>query len=186
MLVLAIIGVGGVYTGTNPTYTTAELSHHIKTSKSKFLISEPEIIVPLLGAATANNVSLQNIWIFDPLGQLIPSGHKSWRDLLNYGEQDWVCFNDAQKAKTRPAARLFSSGTTGLPKGANLTHYNLISQHELTTKAHPRPHAVSLSQKIFSVRCESSGLNYFIRRFLELLHYPCFTLLRLHQQMSVL
>lgn len=153
MLVLAIIGVGGVYTGTNPTYTTAELSHHIKISKSKFLFSEPEILESLLGAAKENNVPLQNIWIFDPLGQPIPSGHKSWRALLNFGEQDWVRFNDVEKAKTRPAARLFSSGTTGLPKGTNITHYNLISQHELTTKAHPRPHAVSLNYRNRSQMC---------------------------------
>ncbi|EEA26595.1 hypothetical protein PMAA_076560 [Talaromyces marneffei ATCC 18224] len=117
LLVLAIIGASGVYTGTNPAYPTAELSHHIKTSKSKFLISEPEILESLQGAATENNILCENIWIFDPLGQHIPAGHKSWRELLNFGEQDWVRFNDAQTAKTKPAARLLSSGTSGLPKG---------------------------------------------------------------------
>ena len=147
MLVLAIIGVGGVFTGTNPAYTTAELSHHIKTSKSRFLISEPEILESLLEAADENNIPRQNIWIFDALGQLIPPGHKSWKELLNFGEQGWVRFKDTQSAKTRPAARLFSSGTTGLPKGANLTHYNLISQHELVNKAHSRPYTVSLYQE---------------------------------------
>lgn len=143
MLVLAIIGVGGVFTGTNPAYTTAELSHHIKTSKSRFLISEPEILESLLEAADENNIPRQNIWMFDALGQLIPPGHKSWKELLNFGEQGWVRFKDTQSAKTRPAARLFSSGTTGLPKGANLTHYNLISQHELVNKAHSRPYTIS-------------------------------------------
>lgn len=144
MIVLAIIGVGGVFTGTNPSYTAAELSHHIKVSNSKFLISEPDILQPLLAAAKENKVPKENIWIFDPIGQPIPSGHRSWRELLNSGEQDWVRFSDVETAKTKAAARLFSSGTTGLPKGADLTHYNFISQNELTTKANPRPYTVSL------------------------------------------
>lgn len=144
MIVLATIGVGAVFTGTNPAYTAAELTHHIKIAKSKFLISEPEILQPLLVAAKENKVPKENIWIFDPIGQPIPSGHKSWRELLNYGEQDWVRFSDAETAKTKAAGRLFSSGTTGLPKGADLTHYNLISQNVLTTKANPRPYEVSL------------------------------------------
>lgn len=145
MIVLAIIGAGGVFTGTNPSYTSAELTHHMKTSKSKFLISEPEILEPLLIAAKKNSIPSQKIWIFDPIGQQIPSGQQSWRELLNYGEQDWVRFDDLHLASTTPAARLFSSGTTGLPKGANITHYNFIAQNELTSKANPKPYAVSMT-----------------------------------------
>ncbi|KAH8699235.1 hypothetical protein BGW36DRAFT_293241 [Talaromyces proteolyticus] len=143
MLVLAIIGAGGVFTGTNPSYTAAELAHHIKTSKAKFLISEPEILAPLLVAAKERKISEANIWIFDTQGQTLPPGSRSWKGLLNHGEQDWVRFEDANASRNTAAARLFSSGTTGLPKAVTITHLNLIAQQELTSKAHPRPHSVS-------------------------------------------
>lgn len=145
MLVLAIIGVGGVFTGTNPSYTAAELSHHMKTSQSKFLISEPEIVAPVLIAAKENGIPDSNIWIFDTQGQKLPEGRRSWKDLFNHGEQDWVRFDDQSVSQKVQAARLFSSGTTGLPKAVAITHLNLIAQHEMTELAHSRPYDVSLS-----------------------------------------
>lgn len=139
---LAIIGAGGVFTGSNPAYTPNELAHHIKASESKFIMSEPEILKSLLGAAEQTGIPKQNVWVFDNLKQTIPKGMKSWKELLNFGEDDWVRFDDLNKAQTTTAARLFSSGTTGLPKAVTITHYNLIAQHELVFGAHPRPYPV--------------------------------------------
>jgi acyl-CoA synthetase (AMP-forming)/AMP-acid ligase II len=151
MLVLAIIGVGGVFTGTNPSYTASELSHHIKTSQSKFLISEPEIFAPVLIAANENGITDSNIWIFDTQGQKLPEGRRSWKDLFNHGEEDWVRFDDRNISQKVHAARLFSSGTTGLPKAVTITHLNLIAQHEMTSGAHAPPYDVSLSPQYWLV-----------------------------------
>ncbi|RMJ23667.1 AMP-binding enzyme [Aspergillus sp. HF37] len=143
MLVLAIIGAGGIFTGSNPSYTPAELTHHIKASQSKFLFTEPEIMGSLLQAAGQAGVSEQNVWIFDNLGQDIPPGRRSWKELLQHGEDDWVRFNDLTTASETTAARLFSSGTTGLAKACTITHYNLIAQHELVFGVNPRPFRIS-------------------------------------------
>ncbi|KAJ5875745.1 uncharacterized protein N7473_013092 [Penicillium subrubescens] len=143
ILVLAIIGAGGVFTGSNPAYTPTELAHHIRASEAKFLISEPEILKSLLGAAQQTGVPEQNVWIFNNLGQSVPTGQKSWKELFKFGEADWVRFNDLETARTTTAARLFSSGTTGLPKAVMITHYNLIAQHELVLGADPRPYPIS-------------------------------------------
>lgn len=144
MLVLAIIGVGGIYTGTNPVYTAAELTHHIKTSHAKFLISETAILEPLLKAAKQADIPESNLWIFDPVAPEKLSGRRSWRELFDHGEQDWVRFDDFKTSSTSTAARLFSSGTTGLPKAVTMTHYNLIAQQELLYTADPRPYHVSI------------------------------------------
>ncbi|KAJ5143403.1 uncharacterized protein N7515_002190 [Penicillium bovifimosum] len=139
MLVLAIIGAGGIFTGSNPSYTPHELAHHIKASEAKFLFSEPEIVDSLLRAAGERGVSEKNVWIFDNLNQPIPKGMRSWKQLLTVGEEDWVRFDDLKTASTTTAARLFSSGTTGLPKAVTITHYNLAAQHELVIGVNPRP-----------------------------------------------
>ena len=137
MLFLGIIGAGGVFTGSNPGYTTHELAHHLKTSRAKFLISEPEILAPLLDAAKENGIPETNLWVFDAAGGKIPQGRRSWRDLFEHGEQDWVRFDDLKVASTTTAARLFSSGTTGLPKAVMITHRNLVAQQEMVFTADP-------------------------------------------------
>lgn len=95
-------------------------------------------------AAGEANLPNQNIWIFDNLGQSIPDGMRSWKQLLEFGEEDWVRFNDLETCQQTTAARLFSSGTTGLPKAVTITHHNLIGQHELVHGVNPRSYPVSL------------------------------------------
>lgn len=41
MLFMGIVGSGGIFAGSNPSYTAYEVRHHIKTTKTKFLIVEP-------------------------------------------------------------------------------------------------------------------------------------------------
>lgn len=143
MIFLGIIAAGGVFAGTNPSYTEFELVHHIKTSKAKFFITEPEMLQNSLKAAKQCGIPMSNIWIFDVLGQAIPSGFESWNQLLNHGEKDWVRFDDEKTCKATTAARLFSSGTTGLPKAAVLSHHNFLSQHTLVHGINNKPYRVS-------------------------------------------
>lgn len=142
ILFLGVVASGGVFAGSNPSYTQFELSHHIKTAKVKFIISEPHIVAPVLAAAQENDILKSRIWIFDEFNRELPSNMKSWRSLLGHGEQDWVRFDDLATAKSTAAARFFSSGTTGLPKAASVSHYNLAAQHTLVYEAHPRPYKV--------------------------------------------
>ncbi|EEP79425.1 hypothetical protein UREG_04271 [Uncinocarpus reesii 1704] len=143
ILFLAVIGAGGVFAGTNPAYTQFELAHHIKTARVSFVISEPEILENVLLAAKDNDVSSSRVWVFNTNGRPLPAGRRSWTDLLNHGEEDWVRFDDLETCKSTTAARLFSSGTTGLPKAAVISHYNLIAQHELLFEVAPVPYQIS-------------------------------------------
>ena len=146
MLFLGIIAAGGIFAGTNPSYTPFELVHHIKTSRSKFLITEPEMLDSVLAAAQECSIPTSNIWIFDVLKQPIPTGFRSWEALMQHGEKDWVRFDDEKTSKSTAATRLYSSGTTGLPKAATLTHHNLISQHTLVHEATWKPYEVCGSE----------------------------------------
>lgn len=136
---LGVVGAGGVFAGTNPAYTPDELAHTIKTAKVKYMFTAPDLLDPVIKAANATGMSMKNIIIFNPNHEKAPAGFTEWDDLLKYGEQDWIRFDDLETAKHTEAARLFSSGTTGLPKAASLSHYNLIGQHTLVFEANPRP-----------------------------------------------
>ncbi|KAK6387197.1 hypothetical protein LTS17_000463 [Exophiala oligosperma] len=143
MLFLGIVAVGGCFAGTNPAYTQFELTHHFKTSRARFLIVEPELLSNVLPAAKDCNIPRSNIMMFDTQNEAIPEGFVSWTSLLTHGERDWVRFDDEQTSRNTTAARLYSSGTTGLPKAASLSHYNFVSQHTLVYEYNPAPYEPS-------------------------------------------
>jgi acyl-CoA synthetase (AMP-forming)/AMP-acid ligase II len=143
ILFLSIIGAGGVYTGTNPSYTPFELTHHLKTSRARFIIAEPELLGSIKAAARTCEIPESHMWFFNVHGQSVPPTLKSWSELLSHGEDDWIRFNDKQVSRRTPVALLFSSGTTGLPKAAVLSHYNLVAQHTLAVEPQRVPYEVS-------------------------------------------
>ena len=128
---MGTIGAGGIFAGTNPAYTPFELAHHVRTAAVRYIITEPEMLGAITQAADECGIPRSNILIFNVLGQKVPEGFKSWETLLGCGEEDWLRFDDFETAKTTQAARLFSSGTTGLPKATMTSHYNLIAEHEM-------------------------------------------------------
>lgn len=54
--------------------------------------------------------------------------HQSWRVLLEYGEEPWYTFDDKQDARDILASLACTSGTTGLPKVAMMSHHHYVSQ----------------------------------------------------------
>lgn len=139
ILFLGVIAAGGVFVGTNPAYTPYELKHAFKIAKVKWVFCAPDLLAPVEKAMSELSLSKDCLALFNPDGNGATPGYKQWSDLLVHGEQDWIRFNDLRKAKETEASRMFSSGTTGLPKAASVSHHNLIAQHVLVFEANPRP-----------------------------------------------
>lgn len=145
-LVQGIVGTGGIFAGTNPAYTPLELTHHLKITAAKFIISEPELLPQMLTAAKSLGIPESRILVFHPLRtQKCPADLTSYLSLLEHGEADWMRFSSPEQSKSTTACRLTSSGTTGLPKACINTHFNLIAEHELN-------YAPAYYQKPYDVR----------------------------------
>lgn len=165
MVFLGLVGAGGIFSGVNPGYTPHELAHTLKIAKVKFVFVQPALLEATLKATDQVGIARERIIIFNPNGETAPEGVLQWRDLLKHGEEDWVRFDELETAKWTPAARLFSSGTTGLPKAADLSHYNLVAQHTLLYETNPRPweRRVVLALPMFHAATAPGAFCSFIR-----------------------
>ena len=148
MLFLGIVGAGGCFTGSNPAYTPSELSHHIQNTKARFVITESELLPKIALAADVSGVSASNIYLFDAPKLDAPVHCSPVQELLKHGEADWVTFTNEDEAKTTIVALLSTSGTTGLPKAAMISHYSCVAESMVLADSARKPYDVSLSLSI--------------------------------------
>lgn len=175
---LGVVAAGGVFAGTNPAYTVAELEHSFKIAKVRFCLVDPALFQSVKTAAFKVGIPEFNIFAFNVRGEDVPAGIKSWTTLQEHGEIDWERFDDLEKSKQTSVVRLFSSGTTGLPKAMDLSHYNCVAQHTLVMEYRPRPYELRrlICNPMFLVaqvaRCSISalrgGYSMFVMRRFEL------------------
>ncbi|KAI9035959.1 acetyl-CoA synthetase-like protein [Aspergillus affinis] len=145
-LFLAIIGTGGIYMGSNPHSSVDEFNRVVQLTKPRLIITEEDALSTVLAVSDKNNIQSQKIFIIHDAsidatiafahgkGQLpvqSPNTHSppSITSFLSHQTADHVLITDPETAKSAPAALYLTSGTTGLPKAAVLTHAALIARH---------------------------------------------------------
>lgn len=151
MLFLGIIGAGGRFTGSNPGYTHLELKHHMQSTRTRFLITEYELL-PVVAQVGEYGVPASKVFTLDIDSHRLSESHcvpkfncSSVQELLNRGERDWVRFNSEEEAKNTTAALLSTSGTTGLPKAAMISHHSFVTQSKMLEDSKEKPYKVDLS-----------------------------------------
>ncbi|RMD43748.1 hypothetical protein DV735_g1311, partial [Chaetothyriales sp. CBS 134920] len=128
---LAAAGSQRLFTGANPSYTANEVALQIKTIEASILLVHPSLLKTGLAAAKEAGLPFDRVFQFssgeNPLSE---EGIRDWRSILpSHSEaQSWKWDDLYGKPSTETTAAInFSSGTTGLPKGTCITHYNLVS-----------------------------------------------------------
>ena len=95
------------------------------------IIAQVDDLDKVVSAASQANVPAENVLVFNHGDAPAPPGTRSWQELFDHGEEDWIRFNDEDTAKNTIAAYMMTSGTTGLAKAAAISHNNLVATQTL-------------------------------------------------------
>ncbi|KAM5369315.1 hypothetical protein ACJZ2D_009034 [Fusarium nematophilum] len=132
---LGIVGAGFIFSGVNPVYTATEMAHQLENTMAKAVLVHPKMLDTMLEAASKAGLSKDRIFQFSDTESPLHAGVKDWRVMLGTPTQgdswQWPELSP-QEATTTIATINYSSGTTGLPKGVCVSHYNLIANVEQT------------------------------------------------------
>lgn len=109
---LAAVKLGGTVTTSNPVYTSRELHHQLTDSEARFALTTEELS-PVVQQAAVDS-SVEEVFVLGTTA--------NWLDHAAEGTP-----TAPVDAKEHLAVLPYSSGTTGLPKGVMLSHYNIIS-----------------------------------------------------------
>lgn len=120
-ILFGILLAGGIASPANPMYTASELTHQIKDSTAKFVITLSPFAENAVKASTAANLPLDHVYV---LGAKVPTGAQSFSTLI---DNDGKNVQPSSQHPNDVVVIPYSSGTTGLPKGVMLTHNNLVA-----------------------------------------------------------
>jgi long-chain acyl-CoA synthetase len=133
---MGVLGAGGVSNGIYTTDSARQVEHIVNDSRTRFLLVENEEQLDKMLESRSRCPTLAKIIVFDMKGlrRLRDSQVMSFEDLLEAGRR-YDCahpgFWEQEVAKARPgdlAILIYTSGTTGAPKGAMISHRNVLFQ----------------------------------------------------------
>lgn len=125
VITMGTLWAGGVVSPGNPLYTVDELARQLTDSRAKAMVTQVPYLATAREAAARAGLRQDRIILLgeqhDPTGTF-----KHWRDIKS-SKYTYIFSRTSISPKKDLAFLVYSSGTTGLPKGVMLTHHNMVS-----------------------------------------------------------
>jgi len=129
MLYLGCVRAGAVYMPLNTGYTLGEVEYFLDDATPALFVCEPEKQTTYAALAQQRNIKLETLG--SQPSDMQADSKTPASGLLQACDQASTSFNNVERYEDDLAAMLYTSGTTGKPKGAMLTHGNLYSNAEI-------------------------------------------------------
>lgn len=132
VLFYSVINAGGVYSGASTAFQVSELVRQIKDSDAQLLLCSEEFEERTIVAGKQCGIERDRILVLDyktPLQWTLiqSSNREAVLDVISGPKLQWHRFNNRKEQHGTTTCILYSSGTTGLPKGVRISHLNLVA-----------------------------------------------------------
>jgi 4-coumarate--CoA ligase len=117
------IAAGATFAGIPTFVKHNELANCIEAARIQWLFVAPEFLEMALNTASSMDIDRSRVIVYDPPGLEAYSGPQPcFSTLLEANESEWQNPYNGKDPKTLTALRLFTSGTTGSIKAADISH----------------------------------------------------------------
>ena len=124
---LGMMQAGGIHVPVYPTIAETDLQFILQDAEVKYIVVSSEELYNKVTTASQGNTTIKGIFCFDAI-----PGKRHWSEITDLGKQhpapDKIKEIKAGIHANDLATLLYTSGTTGVPKGVMLSHDNIISQ----------------------------------------------------------